>query len=466
MMIFRGQPSLRLSFLFNLLLPAFALALILTVGGNLAIKRIVEATHDRLLDGSLLAIAERLAVDDGEITVDLPQVALGMLESQANDSIYYSVSVAGKAITGYNDLPLSNASGIAVGRPVHWDAEYRNKPVRIAAATRKVYGVEQPVLVAVAETKSAREQLQFRMVRDLVLGVFLLLIFIGLLSWVAVERGLRPLAELRQQVDKRGIQGPSDLRALDLEHVPKEALAPAQAINSLFERVREATEVLRRFTADASHQMRTPLAALRTHVDLLKRDMSATNAASPAFSEVQGAVSRLERLISQLLTLAKADQSSLTPLVKKPVDLVAKVAEVVSQRAPDAIKRNIDVQFVAEQPSLVASSNDILLEEMLGNVIDNSIRYGAEQGLIIVRIAGVDGRAKIEIEDDGPGIVPMERERAFERFYRIPRKDNPQGSGLGLAIVRALGKQLGAEVNLGDGKELRGLCVTISLELA
>ena len=462
----RGQPSLRLAFLFNLLLPALALALILTVGGNFVIKRIVEATHDRLLDGSWLAIAERLAVDDGEITVDLPQVALGMLESQANDSIYYSVSIGGNAITGYNDLPLSNAAGIAAGRPMHWNAIYRDKPVRIAAAARKVYGVDQPVLVAVAETRSARDQLQYRMVRDLVLGVFFLLIFIGLLAWVAVERGLRPLAELRRQVDKRGVQGTSDLRALDLEHVPKEALAPAQAINSLFERVREATEVLQRFTADASHQMRTPLAALRTHVDLLKRDMSAAGADSPAFREVQGAVSRLERLISQLLMLAKADKGSLTPLAKTPIDLVAKVAEAVSRRAPDAIKRNIDVQFIAEQDSLVALSNDLLLEEMLDNVIDNSIRYGAEKGSIIVRVYGVDGEAKIEIEDDGPGIASAERERAFERFYRIPRKENPQGSGLGLAIVRALGKQLRAEVVLGDGEELRGLCVTISVALA
>src|SRR6476620_8379675 len=124
-----------------------------------------------------------------------------MLESQANDSIYYSVSIGGNAITGYNDLPLSNAAGIAVGRPMHWNAIYRDKPVRIAAAARKVYGVDQPVLVAVAETMSARDQLQYRMVRDLVLGVFFLLIFIGLLAWVAVERGLRPLAELRRQVD-------------------------------------------------------------------------------------------------------------------------------------------------------------------------------------------------------------------------------------------------------------------------
>lgn len=206
--------------------------------------------------------------------------------------------------------------------------------------------------------------------------------------------------------------------------MPKEALAPAQAINSLFERVREATEVLQRFTADASHQMRTPLAALRTHVDLLKRDMSAAGADSPAFREVQGAVSRLERLISQLLMLAKADKGSLTPLAKTPIDLVAKVAEAVSRRAPDAIKRNIDVQFIAEQDLLVALSNDLLLEEMLDNVIDNSIRYGAEKGSIIVRVYGVDGEAKIEIEDDGPGIASSERERAFERFYRIPRKEN------------------------------------------
>jgi two-component system sensor histidine kinase TctE len=465
-MILGGQPSLRLGFLFNLLLPAAALAVALTVGGNFIIKRIVEATHDRLLDGSLLAIAERLAIDDGDIAVDLPQVALGMLESQANDSIFYSVSVAGKAITGYNDLPLQNASSIAVGQTAHWDAIYRNQPIRIAAVLRKVYGADQPVLVAVAETKAAREQLQYQMLRDLGGGVFVLLIFIGLLAWIAVERGLRPLADLRRQVDQRGIQGASDLRALDLDRVPKEALAPAQAINALFERLRDASDVLRRFTADASHQMRAPLAALRTHVDLLKRGLPATAAEAPAFAEVQSAVLRLERLIFQLLTLARADEGNLAPLEKKPIDLVAKIADIAAQRVPDAIKRNIDVQFVAEQESLVVSSNELLIEEMFGNVIDNAIRYGAEGGSIIVRIFRSGDAARIEVEDDGPGIPASERERAFERFYRIPRKDSPQGSGLGLAIVRSLAEQLGAEITLGDGKELCGLCVTISVGLA
>jgi len=459
------QPSLRRRFLSSLLLPALALALVLTFGGSFVINRIVEAIHDRLLDGSLLAIAERLAVDDGEVTVDLPQVALGMLESQAHDSIYYSVSVGGKPITGYNDLPLEPASAI-LGQPIHWDDAYRGNPVRIAAVKRRVFGIDQPVTVAVAETRTARDQLQYQMLRDLAIVEILLLLVVGLLAWFAVERGLQPLADLSEQIDDRGIGGSSELRALELARVPREALAPAQAINSLFERLGLATELLRRFTADASHQMRTPLAALRTHLDLLKRNLPSTEAGGQALAEVNNAVLRLERLITQLLTLARADEGALAPLQSQRFDLVAKLAAILVQRTPDAVARNIDLHYVAAEESLMVSSDDLLVGEMLGNVIDNAIRYGGEGGTIIVRIASSAGKARIEVEDDGPGIAISERERVFDRFYRISRRNNPQGSGLGLAIVRALSEQLGADVVLGDGKELRGLCVTISLDLA
>jgi two-component system sensor histidine kinase TctE len=440
--------------------------MVLAFGGSFAINRIVESTHDRLLNGSLLAIAERLAVDDGEVTVDLPQVALGMLESQAHDSIYYSVSVGGKPVTGYSDLPLAQASDIVVGQPVHWDGSYRGNSVRIAAIKRRVFGINEPVTVAVAETKAARDQLQYSMLRDLAIVEILLLIVVGLLAWFAVKRGLQPLADLSQQIDLRAIDGSNELRALELSRVPREALAPAQAINSLLERVRLATELLQRFTADASHQMRTPLAALRTHLELLKRNVPSNEAAGQALSEVSHAVLQLERLITQLLSLARADEGALAPLQSQRFDLVAKLASVLSQRTPDAVAREIDLQFVVAEEPLTVLSDEMLVGELLGNIVDNAILYGGERGTIIARIEPRARKAYIEIEDDGPGISVSERERVFDRFYRISRQNNPQGSGLGLAIVRALSERLAADVVLSDGKELGGLCVVISLDMA
>jgi two-component system sensor histidine kinase TctE len=130
----RSPPSLRRRLMLNMLLPAAALAVALGVGGWLMIRNVVEAAHDRLLDGSVLAIAERLTVDeDNEVTVDLPPVALGMLESQAHDSIYYNVTYDGTLVTGYQDLPRPDLTRLAAGETTHWDAVYRSNPIRVAA---------------------------------------------------------------------------------------------------------------------------------------------------------------------------------------------------------------------------------------------------------------------------------------------------------------------------------------------
>jgi two-component system, OmpR family, sensor histidine kinase TctE len=144
------RPSLRRTLLTNLVAPAIVLAMVLGIGGMLLIQRVVQTVHDRLLDGSVLAIAERVGVEDGELTVDLPQVALGMLESQSHDSIYYSVTYLGKLITGYKDLPLSGFDRLKAGETGHRDSAYRGNAVRIGVQARQVYGrpglVHHPVL--------------------------------------------------------------------------------------------------------------------------------------------------------------------------------------------------------------------------------------------------------------------------------------------------------------------------------
>jgi hypothetical protein len=201
------RPSLRRTLLTNLVAPAIVLAVVLGIGGMMLIQRVVETTHDRLLDGSVLAIAERVGVEDGELSVDLPQVALGMLESQSHDSIYYSVTYLGELITGYKDLPLSGFDRLKAGETGHRDGVYRGKPVRIGVQARQVYGRPRLVLVAVAETVQARRAVEREMLIGLAILEAGLIGLVALLGWYAVERGLRPLdpEDIDNLVDTYGV---------------------------------------------------------------------------------------------------------------------------------------------------------------------------------------------------------------------------------------------------------------------
>ena len=465
-MIATWRPSLRRTLLTNLVAPAIVLAVVLGIGGMVLIQRVVETTHDRLLDGSVLAIAERVGVEDGELTVDLPQVALGMLESQSHDSIYYSVTYLGELITGYKDLPLSGFDRLKAGETGHRDGAYRGKPVRIGVQARQVYGRPGLVLVAVAETVQARRAVEREMLIGLAVLEAGLIGLIACLGWYAVDRGLRPLGELKQEIDARGIHGGPNLSPLDLSRVPQEALAPALAVNSLLQRLDLAIELVRQFTADASHQMRTPLAILRTHLDLVRRLGSETPAGQSALNEVDNAINRLERLLRQLVTLARADEQNIAQPVVENVDLNEIAFNVLSERAPQAFARDIDVQFDRFDGPAMIAGNSLLIGELLANLIDNAIRYNRAGGMVLVRTVVDAAAARVEVEDTGPGIPEAHLARVFERFYRIPMTNGPEGSGLGLAIVKALSDRLGAQIVLSPGAEGQGLRVSVSFPLA
>ena len=288
---------------------------------------------------------------------------------------------------------------------------------------------------------------------------------IACLGWYAVDRGLRPLGELKQEIDARGIQGGPNLSPLDLSRVPQEALAPALAVNSLLQRLDLAIELVRRFTADASHQMRTPLAILRTHLDLVRRLGSETPAGQSALNEVDNAINRLERLLRQLVTLARADEQNIAQPVVENVDLNEIAFNVLSERAPQAFARDIDVQFDRFDGRATIAGNSLLIGELLANLIDNAIRYNRAGGMVLVRTIVDATAARVEIEDTGPGIPEPHLARVFERFYRIPTANGPEGSGLGLAIVKALSDRLEAKIVLSSGAEGRGLRVSVSFPL-
>jgi two-component system sensor histidine kinase TctE len=181
---------------------------------------------------------------------------------------------------------------------------------------------------------------------------------------------------------------------------------------------------------------------------------------------VDNAINRLERLLKQLVTLARVDEQNIAQPVVENVDLNKIAFNVLSERAPQAFARDIDVQFDQFDGQAMIAGNELLIGELLANLIDNAIRYNRAGGMVLVRTVVDVAAARVEVEDTGPGIPDVHLARVFERFYRIPMTNGPEGSGLGLAIVRALSDRLGAQIALSPGAEGTGLRVSVSFPLA
>ncbi|WCS22963.1 sensor histidine kinase [Methylobacterium sp. NMS14P] len=459
-------PSIRRRLLVRMLLPALALALALGFAGALVIRNVVETTHDRLLDGSVLAIAERLTVEDGEVSVDLPRVALGMLESQAQDRIYYGVTYLGELVTGYRDLPIPDVGALQPGVTIHRDGVVRGASVRIAAQARRVYGKPSPVLVQVAETREARQTLERRLLAGLALAELGLLGLIGALSWYSIDSSLRPLTRLSDAIGRRAVPGAINLQPLDVAGVPREALAPVFALNTLLHRLEQAIAGERSFTSDASHQLRTPLAVLRMHVELLRRTPPGDAAQAATIDDIDGAARRLERLLSQLIALARADEGlAETGAPAAVADLNDVATRVVTEQVPHALARGAEIALDRPDGPMPVVGDPFIVGEILTNLVDNAIRYNRARGTTTLRVRRTEVGACAEVEDEGPGIPPEAREKVFERFYRVASRDGPEGSGLGLAIVRALADRIGGAVTLASPAARSGLVARVDFRV-
>lgn len=457
-------PSLRRALLVNLLVPTSALAVAFGLAGLVLINKTIESAYDRVLDGSVKAIAERVTVEENEISVDLPQVALGMLETRANDSIYYSVTYDQKPVTGYQDLPRADAASTPVGTVRHFDAVYKGNAVRIAATTQAIYGKPLPVLVEVAETMNGRNAIQRQLLLALVALEAAIIATAAVLVWLAVRRGLAPLVDLGREIDTRQFGTGSSLDRLDLARIPLEAHPPVRAMNELFARLEVAIQVIRDFIADASHQMKTPLASLRVHLALLQRDTSQLPDNVETIGEIEKSTRHLDRLVAQLIVMARAEQTAVAEPAHEAdsTDLVAATSDAMGLMAPFAAARNIELAFEPAVDRAPVAAEPSVLHDILSNLIDNAIRYTQDDGSVVVSVVASDGRYAVKIADNGPGIAAEHRDRVFDRFYRIPAANRPAGSGLGLAIVRTLLRQSAGTIELTDGIGGRGLTITIS----
>ena len=454
--------SLKRRLLLTLLLPLGLIMLALGLSGAWLLSRMVEGASDRVLSGSLQAISETLSMQEGFLTLDLPPSALGMLENADRDNVYYSIRYRGKLITGYSELPATTGP-LRLDDIRFSDSSFHGIPIRVATEARLVPQLDYPVIVQVAETTKNRSSLAHRMQLALAAGELFLLVVIAGLVFFAVDWGLRPLAMLRKEVEARGSGDEMDFAPLPLSMVPQEAAPFVSAFNALLGHVETSFQTLRRFTSDASHQLRAPLAVVRTHVELLQRQTGLSAETVSTVQDIHNAVKNLHHLIVQLISLAKAERPMGEIDEGAHFDLVEAAAATARTYAARALTAGMELSFETSRDSVDVHGSPFFAGEMIANLLDNAIRYGNAKGHIVVRVCGQSGT--LEIEDDGPGIPAEHRERVFERFFRLPHHTDREGSGLGLSIVQALGRRMDAAVRLEAPASGTGLKVIVQFQV-
>ena len=313
--------------------------------------------------------------------------------------------------------------------------------------------------VVVSESTDMREQLlrgiAFSAISPVALGMPVLIILI----WLSIKRGLRPLTQLSREIVSRT---PDNLAYLDETTTPWELLPIVMALNELLKRVTYMLEAERRFNDNAAHELRTPLAAIQAHLyaacqanDESERQLS--------LDQAQQGVGRSIRLVSQMLTLARLEPSQITPNFVR-LDLAEMAQNVCAELTPLALARDQTLELLAETDLPLLNGISDMLAMLLSNLLDNAIRYTRQGGHISVTVRRADKSLVMTVTDDGPGIPPDQRDRVFQRFYRLADQSVP-GTGLGLPICRSIADLHHAHMSLSDAPEGTGLSVHVTFPI-
>ncbi|HUD89968.1 HAMP domain-containing sensor histidine kinase [Sphingobium sp.] len=492
-------PSLRLRLTGAVMMPLAALVLLFGIITALVTHDTEATTVDRVLIGSVrtLSLAYNSPPADRDRLIPL---AIHLLQRRARPVVHFSVYRGTTLVAGdralfppkdyrvtwdgvtdrhqpatftnaYRETPMVRGYlDPADARQVTQAAYLRNgslrgKPVRIATEIRRADGDNTALIVIqVADYVDDRATYERRFLGQVLLVGMAVLTVTGLLFWLAIHWGLRPLSEMTRQVDAARREASPAFRLEAPDTAPTEMRPFIVAFNGLMARLERATDSLRQFTSNASHQMRTPLAVARVHLDVLERYGPNSPQGRAALLDIPHAIDSLEQLLRQLIALARSEDQEGTQL--QPFDLAEVVATVTGDRAAQApTEMDISYENSVDGP-VMAIGQPTLAAELVGNLLDNAIRYNRPDGAVAVHIGLEDRTCVVAIDDDGPGIPAAEREKVWDRFYRINSRSSAPGTGLGLPIARALADRLGAQVELTDGRTGQGLCAIIRFRAA
>jgi two-component system sensor histidine kinase TctE len=409
--------------------------------------------YDAALFDSARSLAQQIRVGGGSRpALELPRAAEEILLFDPHDRIYYRVAAAdGATVAGDARLPMPPAALTGAAPVRFYDTLVAGEHVRASAYALFAGGETSVGTVIFAETLVKRRHLLERILFTLIVPLIVITVLAAGLVWYGVRSGLAPLNDLALSLARRNS---SDLRPVATDRVPGEVRPAVEAFNSLMTRVEAAHSAQQRFLSEAAHQLRTPLAGLSTQLDraLLAQDYEALK---PALVQLRGASRRVTRLVNQLLTIARAEPGADPKREFGEFDLAALVQETCREWVPDALGAGVDLGFAGDPGPVPMVGHEALIGELLNNLIDNALRYGARAGQsVTVRLTN-DPQPEIAVEDEGPGVAPEERTRIFERFHRVAGSA-AGGAGLGLAIVREIAHTHGAQAWVDSGADGRG----------
>ncbi|WP_079222048.1 sensor histidine kinase [Stenotrophomonas maltophilia] len=437
--------SLRGLLLRRLWLPLLVLLLCSAVGSFALARYFAGQVYDRWLLDSAMSLSELVKDQDGRAVMDVTPAMSRMFTWDTVDEVHGEVVDAGGARL-YGDLPeaLPRPAQAADDDATYYDARLRGQPVRMVDVVVPVAGGHD-VRLRVAETLRKRHRLERKL---LMTSVPFQAAILALAAWLAWS-GTGAAARHANQVARRlASPRPDPLAPLDpAQEAPRELWPAVEAYNALLQRLDAMQAAQRRFVSNAAHQLRTPLAAMQVELEssLRQRDPQAQQL---ALSGTLAGLSRLQHLVNQLLLLSRSEDAQGSALPLQTLDVAVLARGVVERYADRALAAGVDLGYEGPDDGVPVEGDAPLLREALGNLLDNALRYGAEQGVITLAVQRRDDGVQLWVDDDGAGIDATERGRVTERFYRASSQGD--GCGLGLAIVAEIAQRHGAALEIGS----------------
>ncbi|HXS28827.1 MAG TPA: sensor histidine kinase N-terminal domain-containing protein [Steroidobacteraceae bacterium] len=454
-----AEPTLKSGLTLRFIVAALLLLLLDGIACYFTAAHFANLVYDRWLIDSTRSLAQALRTDGGEVRFTLPQIALQIFQFDESDRTVFRVDSERRGlIAGDASLPL------ILPRP---DGEVRLATVGVQGHPMRLVSMQQlepeahdAATVEVGETLKKRATLFTGILLAMAAPQLALIAAALLVGWIAAGHGLKPLTGLAAAIEARSYENLTPLPELGL---PKEAWVLASRINDLLGRLEQALTAQRRFVADAAHQLRTPLATVLLYSERAEQAVNSHDpeSARTALHGLHAAVARAARLSQQLLALTRAEPGAAQHAMS-PLDLVGLAREVGEEWIPRALEKRIDFGFMAPEAPVIVSGNAGLLGEMMSNLIDNALRYCGPASRVTLSVSAIP-LPSVAVEDDGPGVPEPERERIFERFYRVAGTE-ANGCGLGLAIVREIATLHRAVARVETGSGGRGARFTVQFQ--
>lgn len=438
--------SIRQFLLISLLVSMTIASSITAVGNYLLDKQVIQPyLDDQLLKiFSFIEVISHTAAKDPQVQNKIYTYLNSAKNPGAKNLIFQVWSEKGKLLLSSENSLNESLLNAPIG---YTDTQINNNDWR-------VYATKDPSTknkIIVAEIYDIRNKLADDITRNN--GYILLITYpiFGILIWVIVGLALRSITRVTNEISNRAS---TYLEPVEAESIPVEIKPLVAELNQLFLRLKLAFDRNKRFAGDAAHELRTPLAALKTQAQVaLKADKEADR--FNALQKVVQSVDRSSHVVAQLLTLSRLSQEDELNDVR-PVDLHKLATEIIAYLVPIALEKEIEIELAAPPENTIILGNDIALGILIRNIVDNAIRYTPEHGEVKIKILNENEHVILRVTDSGPGIPVELRERVFERFYRI-LGTKAQGSGLGLAIVSQITSLHHAKIKLGTPENGLGL---------